>query len=367
MYGDDPNRPFEDPQQPAGGPASPPAGGPAPRPSPPPAQEPPRYSRPAESAAARDELPAWERQTIEKLAFAALKEQKSSRRWGIFFKFLTFAYLFIILLALIDLPIFGKKGMPTEKHTALVDLRGVIDSTGSASADKITSSLQAAFKEETAAGVILRINSPGGSPVQSGIIYDEIKRLRGKYPNKPLYVVVEDLCASGGYYIASSADKIYVDKASIVGSIGVIMDGFGFTGTMEKLGVERRAYHAGENKAFLDPFSPVVEKQKDYINSMLGDIHKQFIDVVRKGRGKRLKEDADTFSGLMWTGEKSIAIGLADGYGTVDSVARDVIKAETVIDYSERENVAERLAKRFGAAAASEVADRVMPRAGVMR
>ena len=182
-----------------------------------------------------------------------------------------------------------------------------------------------------------------------------------------LYVVVEDLCASGGYYIASAADKIYVDKASLVGSIGVIMDGFGFTGTMEKLGVERRAYHAGENKAFLDPFSPVVEKQREYVNSMLGEIHKQFIDVVRKGRGTRLKENADTFSGLMWTGEKSIALGLADGYGTVDSVARDVIKAETVIDYSERENVAERLAKRFGASVGAEIADRVAPRVGTVR
>jgi protease-4 len=359
MYGDDPNRPFDDPNLPPGGQPQ--------RPASPPPQEPPRYSRPAEpSAASREELPAWERQTIEKLAFAALKEQKSSRRWGIFFKFLTFAYLSIIVLAIVDFSSVGKKGVPTEKHTALVELRGVIDSTGNASADKITSALQSAFKDEGSAGVIMRINSPGGSPVQSGIIYDEVKRLRAKYPNKPLYVVVEDLCASGGYYIASSADKIYVDKASIVGSIGVIMDGFGFTGTMEKLGVERRAYHAGENKAFLDPFSPVVEKQREYINSMLGDIHKQFIDVVRKGRGKRLKEDADTFSGLMWTGEKSIAIGLTDGYGTVDSVARDVIKAETVIDYSERENVAERLAKRFGAAAASEIADRIAPRVGAV-
>ena len=358
MYGDDPQRPFDDPQQPPGG--TPPSGGIPPAAPPPP----PRDPHPPRAA---DAAGTWEQRTLEKLAFAALKEQKTSRRWGIFFKFLTFAYLAIVVLAVIDLPFIGKKGMPTEKHTALVDLRGVIDSTGAASADKITNSLQAAFKEDSAAGVILRINSPGGSPVQSGIIYDEIKRLRAKYPNKPLYVVVEDLCASGGYYVASAADKIYVDKASIVGSIGVIMDGFGFTGTMDKLGVERRAYHAGENKAFLDPFSPVVEKQKDYINQMLGDIHKQFIDVVRKGRGKRLKEDADTFSGLMWTGEKSIAIGLADGYGTVDSVARDVIKAETVIDYSEHDNVAERLAKRFGAAAASEVADRVMPRVGVLR
>ena len=209
------------------------------------------------------------------------------------------------MLAIADLPGLGKTGATIEKHTALVDLRGVIDSTGAASADKITGALDRAFKEDNAVGVILRINSPGGSPVQAGIVYDEIKRLRAKYPDKPLYVVVEDLCASGGYYVASAADKIFVDKASLIGSIGVIMDGFGFTGTMEKLGVERRAYHAGENKAFLDPFSPVVEKQKDYANQMLEEIHQQFISVVRKGRGKRLKEDADTFSGLVWTGARA--------------------------------------------------------------
>jgi protease-4 len=357
MYGDDPQRPFDDPQQPPGATPPPSAIPPA---APPP---PPRESHRPRAADAEG---TWEQRTLEKLAFAALKEQKTSRRWGIFFKFLTFAYLAIVVLAVVDLPGLGKKSASLEKHTALVELHGVIDSTGAASADKITDALQAAFKDENTAGVIMRINSPGGSPVQAGIIYDEIKRLRAKYPDKPLYVVVEDLCASGGYYIASAADKIYVDKASIVGSIGVIMDGFGFTGTMEKLGVERRAYHAGENKAFLDPFSPVVEKQKDYINQMLEEIHQQFISVVRKGRGKRLKEDADTFSGLMWTGEKSIALGLTDALGTVDSVARDVIKAETIVDYSEHDNVAERLAKRFGAAAATEFADRVISRPGAI-
>ncbi|HEY4372817.1 MAG TPA: S49 family peptidase [Burkholderiales bacterium] len=354
MYGDDPQRPFDDPHLPPGGnPPPPPSGGP---PSGPPPREP---RRPARSADAEG---TWEQRTLEKLAFAALKEQKSSRRWGIFFKFLTFAYLAIVLMAVIDLPgMMSKKNTSLEKHTALVELRGVIDSTGNASADKITSALDSAFKDEGTAGVIMRINSPGGSPVQAGIIYDEIKRLRAKYPAKPLYVVVEDLCASGGYYVASAADKIYVDKASIVGSIGVIMDGFGFTGTMEKLGVERRAYHAGENKTFLDPFSPVNDKQVQYVNSMLEDIHQQFISVVRKGRGKRLKEDADTFSGLMWTGEKSIAMGLTDGLGTVDSVARDVIKAENIVDYSEHDNVAERLAKKFGASAAGAVMERMAP------
>ena len=327
---------------------------------------PPQAATAASKAGAAPE-PAWERQTIEKLAFAALKEQKTSRRWGIFFKLLTFAYITVAVVALLDLPVLGKKASMAEKHTALVELAGVIEPGGKNSADHITSALTNAFKDAQSAGVILRINSPGGSPVQSGIVYDEIKRLRVKYPDKPLHVVVEDLCASGGYYIAASADKIFVDKASLVGSIGVVMDGFGFTGTMEKLGVERRVYAAGENKAFMDPFSPMNEKHREFTQTMLSEIHQQFIDVVRKGRGKRLKETSDTFSGYLWTGAKSIELGLTDGYGTVDSVARDVIKAETVIDYTEKENVAERLAKRFGATMAGVLADRLAPRAGALR
>ena len=209
--------------------------------------------------------------------------------------------------------------------------------------------MRSAFEDKGTAGVILRINSPGGSPVQSGIINDEIRRLRGKYPDIPLYVVVEDVCASGGYYVAAAADKIFVDKASLVGSIGVLMDGFGFTGTMDKLGVERRLLTAGENKGFLDPFSPQDPKQKLMAQTMLGEIHKQFIDVVKKGRGQRLKETPDMFSGLVWTGARSIELGLADDFGTVSSVARDVIKAEKVMDYTQKENIAERFAKRFGA------------------
>jgi len=240
----------------------------------------------------------------------------------------------------------------TGKHTALVELRGVIASDTQASADNVTSGLQAAFKDGNTQGVVLRINSPGGSPVQAGYINDEIKRLRGLYPNIPLYAVVEDICASGGYYVAAAADKIYVDKASIVGSIGVVMDGFGFTGTMEKLGVERRAIAAGANKKFLDPFSPVVPAQKEFAEKMLAEIHEQFIAVVRQGRGKRLKEMPDIFSGLVWTGPKSIELGLTDALGSVDSVARDVIKAEDVVDFTPHENIAERVARRFGAAMA---------------
>ena len=298
----------------------------------------------------------WERETLEKLAFSALKEQTKRRRWGIFFKLLTFAYLTFLIFTVFEWS--GNRDLIAEgKHTALVDLDGVIDAKSDASADKITSALDAAFKDKDTQGVILRIDSPGGSPVQSAIINDEVRRLRGLYPNIPLYVVVEDICASGGYFVAAAADKIYVNKASLVGSIGVLMDGFGFTGTMEKLGVERRLLTAGANKGFMDPFSPENPKQKEYAQSMLDDIHQQFIDVVKRGRGKRLKDDPEMFSGLIWTGQKAVELGLADGYGSVESVARDVIKAKNIVDYTEKSNPVERIAKRFGAAAAKSFAD----------
>jgi protease-4 len=293
----------------------------------------------------------WERNVIEKVALAAIAEQRTARRWGMAFKMLVMIYLFLVLfLGMGWLKKAGDKS--TGKHTAMVELRGVIASEGQASADNVTSGLQAAFKDSNTVGVVLRINSPGGSPVQAGYINDEIKRLRGLYPNIPLYAVVEDICASGGYYVAVAADKIYVDKASIVGSIGVVMDGFGFTGTMEKLGVERRAIAAGENKKFLDPFSPVNPAHKAFAEKMLAEIHEQFITVVRQGRGKRLKETPELFSGLVWVGPKSIELGLADALGSVDSVARDVIKAEDVVDFTPRENIAERVARKFGAAMA---------------
>jgi len=301
----------------------------------------------------------WERETLEKLAFSALREQTRRRRWGIFFKLLTFAYLTVLILMAFEWSSSGDL-MPEGKHTALVDLDGVIDANGDASADKITSALQSAFKDRNTKGVILRIDSPGGSPVQAAIINDEMRRLRGVYPNIPLYVVVEDICASGGYFVAVAADKIYVNKASLVGSIGVLMDGFDYTGTMEKLGVQRRLLTAGENKGFMDPFSPEVPKQKAYALSMLDDIHQQFIDVVKQGRGKRLKDDPELFSGLVWTGRKAVELGLADGYGSVDSVARDVIKAKNIVDYTEKSNPVERIAKRFGAAAAKSFVDFAM-------
>jgi protease IV len=293
----------------------------------------------------------WERKVLEKVALAAIVEQRAARRWGVVFKLLLLVYLFAVLFVGIGWIKHGDYKSPG-KHTALVELRGVIAADSKASADNVTTGLQAAFKDSNTQGVVLRINSPGGSPVQAGYINDEIRRLRGQYPNIPLYAVVEDICASGGYYVAAAADRIYVDKASIVGSIGVVMDGFGFTGTMEKLGVERRAITAGENKKFLDPFSPLNPAHKEFAEKMLGEIHQQFISVVRNGRGKRLKESPEIFSGLVWVGQKSIELGLTDALGSVDSVARDVIKAEDVVDFTVHENIAERVARKFGAAMA---------------
>ena len=295
----------------------------------------------------------WERSVLEKLAYSALQEQRRARRWGIFFKTLTFGYLFLVLFLVMGWVGHGEPGLSTGKHTALVELDGVISANSTASADNLIASLQAAYKDKGTQGVILRINSPGGSPVQAGLVNDEIRRLRAMHPQIPLYVVVEDICASGGYYIAAAADKIFVNKASIVGSIGVLMDGFGFTGSMNKLGVERRLLTAGENKGFMDPFSPRNPQHEAFTKAMLAEIHQQFIDVVKEGRGKRLKESPDTFSGLFWSGQKSIAMGLADEMGNLGSVSRDVIKAEEIVDFTTRDGLADRLAKRFGAGVAS--------------
>jgi protease-4 len=293
----------------------------------------------------------WERKVLEKLALSALQEQRRGRYWGIFFKSVTFLYLFLLLF--IATGWFGAREMTSPgRHTALVQVNGVIANDSAASAEQITAGLQAAFKDSNTMGVVLRINSPGGSPVQAGQINDEIRRLRAQYPNIPLYAVVEDVCASGGYYIAVAADQIFVNRASLVGSIGVLMDGFGFSGVLNKLGVERRLLTAGDNKGFLDPFSPLDPKQRAHAQQMLDDIHTQFIDVVKRGRGDRLKADPQIFSGLVWTGERSIELGLADALGSVEYVAREVIKADTIVDYTPRENIAERVVRRFGAASA---------------
>ncbi len=284
---------------------------------------------------------------MEQFARDYLRERRSERRWRTFFRL-----SWLLLLAVVAWGLFNARAhssAPSGPHTALVEVRGEIAADTEASAEQLVSALRSAFEDEGAKAVVLRINSPGGSPVQSGIINDEIKRLKALH-NKKVYAVVEEMCASGAYYIAVAADEIYVDKASLVGSIGVLMDGFGFTGAMEKLGVERRLLTAGANKGMLDPFSPQNAKQTAFAKDMIDQIHQQFIAVVKEGRGDRLKETPETFSGLFWNGEEAIKLGLADNVGSLDFVAREVVQAPDVIDYTPKDNVAERLAKRFGAA-----------------
>ena len=293
--------------------------------------------------------PGWERATLEKLAFSNIKEQRAARRWSIFFKLAWLALALFLVFRTWMPSASSSKSNASGAHTAVVSLKGVIDSDGHGSADSVIRALRAAFENSGSKGVILAINSPGGSPVQSGIIFSEIKRLRLKYPDKKLVAVVEEMCASGGYYVASAADQIYADQASLVGSIGVLMDGFGFTGLMDKAGVERRLYTAGENKGFLDPFSTMNDKQRAHIQSMLAEIHQQFITAVKLGRGKALKENPEIFSGLVWSGSKAVELGLIDGLSTVEAVARDQFKAEELVDYTLEDNIADRLAKRLGA------------------
>jgi protease IV len=278
-----------------------------------------------------------------------VRERRTERRWRIFFRLAWFGLVVAIAWGVIVSRGTGGTGSVSGPHTALVEVRGEIAADAEANAEDIVSALRSAFEDDGAQAVVLRINSPGGSPVQAGIVYDEIKRLKELH-KKRVYAVVEDVCASGAYYIAVGADEIFVDKASVVGSIGVLMDGFGFTGLMDKLGVERRLITAGANKGMLDPFSPQNEAQKAMAQAMIDQVHQQFIQVVKEGRGNRLKEQPDTFSGLFWNGEESIKLGLADKFGNLDFVAREVVKAEEVVNYTPQENVAERLAKRFGAA-----------------
>ena len=324
---------------------SPPQDG-VPGPGSPPPAPPPLMAAAAPAVAAVAMRPAFE-QTVESLARELLNERRAERRWRIFFRL---AWLGIVLaVAWALLANRAHHGTPSGPHTALVELRGEIAADSEASAEQMLAGLRSAFEDAGARAVVLRINSPGGSPVQAGIINDEIRRLKALHQKK-VYAVVEEVCASGAYYVAVAADEIYVDKASIVGSIGVLMDGFGFTGLMEKLGVERRLLTAGDNKGMLDPFTAQNPKQRAYAQAMIDQVHQQFIAVVREGRGARLKEAPDTFSGLFWNGEEAVRMGLADKFGNLDYVAREVIKAEEVIDYTPRENVAEKLARRFGAA-----------------
>ncbi len=295
---------------------------------------------------------AWERGVIQELALSSIKEKRRARRWGIFFKFLTFAYLIAVLALLVPNGL-QEAHIRDSKHTAVVDIEGVIAHDTEASADNVVAGLRKAFKHKNTKGVILRINSPGGSPVQAGYINDEIVRLKNKHPDIKVYAVVADICASGGYYIAVAADEIYVDKASIVGSIGVLMNGFGFVNVLEKLGVERRLLTAGEHKGIMDPFSPQKEFDRSHMKNMLGQIHQQFIDTVKRGRGDKLKINDKIFSGLFWNGEESITLGLADAIGSSSYVAREVIGAEEIVDFTRSEDLFERFAKKMGAGAAS--------------
>jgi protease IV len=311
------------------------------------AQSAPEFIASKSAGAAPSSISGWERETLEKLAFASLNEQKAARRWKTFVR-LSWLLFFIALVWLAL-----HRGSPATDtsvpHTAVIEIKGEIAAGADASAEFVNAALRSAFEDEGSKAVVLLINSPGGSPVQAGMMNDEIRRLKTKY-KKPVYAVVEETCASAAYYIAVSADQIFVDKASIVGSIGVLMDSFGFTGLMDKLGVERRLLTAGENKGFLDPFSPQSDKQHAFAQTMLNQIHQQFIAVVKDGRGKRLKETPEMFSGLFWSGQQAVELGLADQLGNLDFVAREVVKAEEIIDYTRRDNVAERLAKKFGAA-----------------
>ena len=306
---------------------------------------------------APDKQPGFTQELVNRIAWEAIAEQRRARRWGIFFKLLFAFYIIVITFMyypfdITESPIGGKK------HTALVDIEGVIATDTEANADYIAGGLRAAFENKNTAGVILRINSPGGSPVQAGYINDEIRRLRSLYPEIPLYAVITDICASGGYYIAAAADGIYANKASIVGSIGVIMEGFGFVETIRKLGVERRMMHAGDNKAFLDPFSPLQPDEVAHAEKLLQRVYQQFIDTVKAGRGNRLKQDDKIFSGLIWTGEESVELGLVDGLGSASFVAREVIGEEEIVDYTIHETYFDQFARKLGTAVAGVLSEK---------
>lgn len=307
-----------------------------------------------EAIESREEAKSWK--LLEKTLLASVQEQRRARRWGIFFKLLTVAFLFVAIV----LPMLDFKGGASRRssHTALIDVQGVIADKESASAENITTALRDAFGDEKTKGVILRINSPGGSPVQSGYVYDEIRRLRAEKPNIKVYAVITDLGASGAYYIASAADQIYADKASLVGSIGVTAAGFGFVGAMEKLGVDRRTYTSGEHKAFLDPFQPQKADETQFWQSVLDTTHRQFIASVKQGRGDRLKDKdhPEMFSGLVWTGEQAVALGLVDGLGSASYVAREVIKEKDIVEYTVEESPFDRFSKKLGASIAERIA-----------
>jgi len=316
-----------------------------------------------EALNARDD---WHRDLVNRLAFASVNEQRRARRWSVFFKCLLAVYLGALLLLYWpgEWPAIDR---PSDKHTALVEMKGLISDDTEANAETVIEGLQDAFQDDKTAGVILRLNSPGGSPVQSGYIYDEIKRLRKKYPDIPVYAVVTDICASGCYYIAAAADEIYADKASLIGSIGVRMGGFGFVGSMDKLGVERRLYTAGENKGFLDPFSPAKPSDIEHANKLLENIHEQFVTAVREGRGDRLQEDPKLYSGLIWTGQEGVELGLVDGMGSSAYVARELVGAEDIIDFTSAPDLLKRLSDRIGVSVANHLSNLLGADIGMLR
>ncbi|MGR8932279.1 MAG: signal peptide peptidase SppA [Gammaproteobacteria bacterium] len=300
-------------------------------------------------------LPGWEKEVLEKLAFSAIEEQKKTRRWGIFFKLLSFAYLSAVL-AMLVFPQFEEKFGYEGAHAAVVDVHGMILEGEAADADVVIEGIRDALKDKNTKGVILNINSPGGSAVQSAYIYQEIRRQKKLHPDVPIYAVVGDMCASGGYYVAAASDKIFVSPASLIGSIGVIMNGFGFSNVLEKLGVERRVLTAGSHKAFLDPFSPLNQVEAGHMQTLLDQVHQQFITAVKDARGDRLKETPDMFSGLVWNGEEGVKLGLADGFGSVDSVARDELGVDEKMNYTPQDRLFDRLAGKFGASFAHGIA-----------
>ncbi|GAB6142360.1 S49 family peptidase [Methylosoma difficile] len=291
----------------------------------------------------------WEREIIEKLAMAAINEQTKARRWGIFFKCLMFVYLLVVFGMAFYPKIKKDMGVDSQLHTAVIDIVGPIAEDKPANATDIIKSLREAVKDDTTKGIILHANSPGGSPVQSAYVYEEIRKIKKEHPTLPIFTVVSDICASGCYYIASASDKIFVNPASLIGSIGVLMDGFGFVDVMQKLGVERRLLTAGAHKAMLDPFSPPKQDETDYMKGLLNEVHQQFIKAVKDGRGDRLKESPDTFSGLVWTGEAGVKLGVADAFANEDQVAKDIIGAEKLVDYTRQEALIDKLAGKLGA------------------
>ncbi|MDH3933985.1 MAG: S49 family peptidase [Gammaproteobacteria bacterium] len=314
------------------------------------------FNKDANSSKSASSDDSWHRDLVNRLAFAAVDEQRRTRRWSVFFKCLLALYLLALLILYMPTD-WSELSRTTVKHTALVDLKGVISDSSEASADNIITGLRGAFEDENTAGVILRANSPGGSPVQSAYIYDEIKRLRELYPDTPLYAVVTDVCASGCYYVASAADDIYVNNSSIVGSIGVRMDSFGFVDTLKMLGVERRLYTAGESKGFLDPFTPSKPADVTHVKLLLESIHEQFINAVKDGRGERLKDNQKLFTGLVWTGEESLPMGLADKVGSSGYVAREVIGEDEIVEFTEKQDLWEKLSDRIFVAMAKGMSE----------